>query len=120
MIDWIHEDCLVWGDYMRKTPRAWPSKSITWKLFREKGAGKGEQKKTNPEWDWPKQAMFIHRSYRAMPDNLRNVMDVCYGSRGDKKRKAKKLNMSIAKMYQYRSHCHYFIVGRIPVEEKVV
>lgn len=113
MIDWVHEDCISWGEYMRKTPKAWPSKSITWKVFRERGADKGEQKATNPEWDWPENVMSIHRAYREMPEYLRDVMDVCYGCRGKKKKKAEKLNMSVAKMYQFRSHCHYFIVGKM-------
>ena len=113
MIDWAHEDCKDWGEYMRKNPKAWPSKSHNWRLWREQGAKSDVFGPSNPTWDMEKNVLDIHRAYLLMPETLRIVMNACYRRKGEPAKRAKKIGMSRAKMYYYRSHCHYFIVGQL-------
>ena len=113
VIDWVHQDCIDWGDYIRRTPKAWPGKSMCWKLWRERGADRGQQIAVNPEWDWPQNVMDIHRAYRNMPGYLSDVMRACYAQKWNPEKAARQLNMGKSKMYQLRSHCHYFIVGQM-------
>lgn len=113
MIDWVHDDCKDWADYIRRTPRAWPSKSTEWRIWMEQGADGGDAGSSGPEWNWPENVMEVHRAYRQMPENLRNVMYECYVRKGSPEAKAKRLNVSRANMYSLRSNCHYFIAGLI-------
>jgi hypothetical protein len=113
MIDWAHEDCISWGEYMRKKPKAWPSKSFNWRLWREGGAKSGSFGPSNPMWDMEKNVLDIHVAYLQMPEILRSVMDVCYRKKWAPDKKADALGMSRAQMYQYRSRCHYFILGQL-------
>ena len=119
MIDWVHEDCIDWGRYMRKTPAAWPSKSTEYKFYRERGADRGTPGPCNPEWDWPENVMAIHRAFRQMPEDLRNTLHVSYVRKAAPESKAKLLGVSKSKMYELRSHCHYFCRYSFPARTRL-
>lgn len=117
MIEWVHDDCKDWGDYIRRTPRCWPSKSTEYRLWRERGADRGKAGENGPEWDWPDSVLEIHRAFRVMPVHLHDVMVGYYVKRGAPDKKARSLGLSKTRMYELRDHCHYFIAGRM-VSEK--
>lgn len=113
MIDWVHQDCKAWGEYRRKVPKAWPSKSTNWRLWREQGAKSDTFGPSCPTWHMPENVLDIHRAYLEMPEDLRNAMDACYVLRGSPRERAESINVSRSKMYETRSHCHYFIAGQV-------
>lgn len=113
MIDWVHEMCLDWGTYMRSNPKSWPKKNHAWRLWMEQGATGGDFGPSNPTWDMAESAAEVHRIWRTMPEDMRDLMLVFYGKRWSPKRKAKMLEISITRLYERRDHAHYYIVGRL-------
>lgn len=113
MIDWVHELCRDWGSYMRRSPKKWPSKNTVWRLWKEQGASGAEPGPANPDWDIDEDVLELHRVWRSMPEELSDLLFVFYVKRCEPKRKAEMLGVSITKMYELRSHAHYYIVGRL-------
>lgn len=113
MIDWVHEACKDWGDYMRKNPKSWPEKSTSWRMWMEQGISSDSFGPSNPDWNMPKMAIAVHSVYRNMPEMMRAVMIACYVWRGEPKKKADRLEISRSKMYEIRTNAHHFIAGQL-------
>ena len=123
MIDYIHEMCLDWGAYMRRNPKCWSDKSPSWRLFRDHGAKGNMTKAKEPSGvlqifkEENADIAEIHRIWRDMPEELNNFMVIFYIRKFGKKKKAEMLGITITKMYELRSHVHYYIVGRFDQKE---
>ena len=128
MIDWVHEECLDWGAYMRRATHGWPSKNMVWRMWRELGAS-SRNKKAHTE---PKGSLQIfhpsnsrvadlHRIWRGMPEELNQVMLACYVHKGSKQARADWLDVSVTRMYELQENAHYYIAGVIqrPRKNKV-
>lgn len=55
----------------------------------------------------------VHRAYLEMPEHLRLTMDACYVMKGSPAHRAEAIGVTRSKMYENRSHCHYFIAGLV-------
>lgn len=120
MIDWIHEACQDWGDYMRKNLNGWPQKSMAWKLWREQGASGRDKRQTHEPAGAlqifhmeNKDISDIHRIWRQMPENLAMGMYACYVKRGGHKAQARWLGVSVTRLYEVRSNVNHYIAGRL-------
>ena len=119
MIDYIHEMCLDWGDYMRKNPKCWSDKSPAWRLFRDHGSRSNMVKAKEPSGvlqifrEEYADIAEIHRIWREMPEEISNAMVAFYIKKCSPKKKAEMLEVSTAALYHLRSHAHYYIAGRL-------
>ena len=66
-LDYIHDMCQEWGDYMRRNPRCWPNKNLIWRMWMEQGASSQNFGPTNPDWTMREDAGEIHAVWRQMP-----------------------------------------------------
>ena len=115
MIDWVHFLLRDWGRYIRHSPSAWPSENHIAHIGR--GGGNPQFGPNNPEWHIDPDIAQIHQMIRSMPEYLRNLLYVFYVRRCSPKDKAKALGISVSRMYEYRSHAHFYIAGSLESKE---
>ena len=118
-VNYIRDMCVEWGDYMRKHPKYWSSRSPSWRLFRDRGAKsqaisarepKGTLQIFSPEYADVAQ---IHRIWRGMSEGRSVAMVILYVKKYGKKKKALKLGMTPTAMYELQTNLLHYIEGQL-------
>ena len=114
ILEEIKEAATDWATYRRRGRRAWPSISLMGRVVElgvQGAASRGNKPPDPPLVDVSWEVSVFDKVFKTLREEDRSIIEIMYLKRGDPKRKAKKLDCSVATLYNKRKEA---LINMIP------